>query len=422
MIENVQSAIGLIAIPLFAWLLSEGRSRLEPGRLGQIVAVGLGLQLVLAAVFLWLPQSVYVFQLIGSGVEALQAATLEGVKVVFGYLGGGPAPFEVKNPQNGFILAIQALPLILLISVLSKLLFHWGIMQRIVAVFALVLRRTMGVGGPLGTVAAANIFVGMVEAPLLVRPYLAQMSRSALFAAKTVGMATVAGTVMALYALILSPTVPGAAGHILAASIISAPAALMLAWIMIPEEEETEGESVELPREEGSSIMSAIATGTLDGLKLLAYVAAMLIVMLALVALANQILGLLTPLLGFSLTVQGILGWLLQPVAWLIGIPWGEAAKAAELIGIKTVLNEFVAYLELGKVPEGDLSARSRLIMTYALCGFANFGSLGILTGGLMAMVPERREDILSLGPKTLISGTLATLMTGAIVGLLTVS
>ncbi len=420
--ENLQSALGLLLIPTIAWLLSEARDEFSPRQALRVVTLGLGLQLMLAVIFLFLPQSIYVFELIGRGVAALQAATLEGVKVVFGYLGGGPAPFEVKNPQNGFILAIQALPLILLISVLSKLLFYWGIMQRIVAGFALVLRRTMGVGGALGTIAAANIFVGMVEAPLLVRPYLASMSRSTLFAAMTTGMATVAGTVMALYALILSPSLTGAAGHILAASIISAPAALMIAWLMVPEQADPDASEVTLGTDDVSSVMNAIASGTLEGLRLLAYVTAMLIVMLALVALSNQILGLLTPALGFPLTVQGILGWLLRPIAWLIGIPWAEASKAAELIGIKTVLNEFVAYLELSNVPSDELSARSRLILTYALCGFANFGSLGILTGGLMAMVPERREDILALGPKTMVSGTLATLLTGAVVGLLTVS
>lgn len=422
MLENLQSASGLILIPAIAWLLSEGRRTISLRAGMGIIAAGLGIQLVLAAIFFLLPQSVYVFELIGRAIAALQTATLEGVKVVFGYLGGAPAPFEVKFPENGFILAIQALPLILLISVLSKLLFHWGIMQRVVAAFAFLLRRTMGVDGPLGTVAAANIFIGMVEAPLLVRPYIATMSRSALFAAMTVGMATVAGTVMALYASLLAPGLPSAAGHILAASIISAPAALMIAWLMVPGETGDDGADVRLEREEGSSVMDAIATGTLDGLRLLAYVTAMLVVMLALVALANKILGLFNPLLGFPLTVQGILGWLLRPVAWVIGIPWAESARAGELIGIKTVLNEFVAFLELARVPADELSDRSRLILTYALCGFANFGSLGILTGGLVAMAPERREDILALGPRSLVSGTLATLLTGAVAGLLTLS
>jgi len=310
--------------------------------------------------------------------------------------------------------------LILLISVLSKLLYHWGILQRVVAAFALALRRGMGISGPLGTVAAANIFVGMVEAPLLVRPYIASMSRGALFASMTAGMATVAGTVMALYALILAPTLPGAAGHILAASIISAPAAIMIARLMLLDDETDEDEGGITQEVETSSTMDAVTTGTLDGLKLLAYIVAMLIVMIALIALSNSILGLLTPLTVTALTVQGILGFLLKPLAWLIGIPWNEAGKAAELIGIKTVLNEFVAYLELSKTPAAEISERSRLILTYALCGFANFGSLGIMTGGLIAMAPERREDILSLGPRSIASGTLATLFTGAIIGAMT--
>ena len=414
----LQSIAGLLGICGLAWLASEDRPRRPWG----LIAVGLGMQLLLALLLLRAPGFRDVIGLANDAVVALTAATEAGSSFVFGYLGGAAVPFEIIEGGSTLVIAFQVLTLVIVVSALTALLIHWRILPWIVRGFAALLERPFRLGGAAGLGMAANIFVGMVEAPLLVRPYLAGMSRSAMFAAMTTGMATVAGTVMALYALIMGPSVPGAAGHILAASIISAPAALMIAWIMIPEAADHEDQSIEFATDEDGSVMNAIAAGTLDGLRLLAYVAAMLIVMLALVALVNQILGLFTPLFGSALTVQGILGWLLWPVAWLIGIPWAEAAKAAELVGIKTVLNEFVAYLELANVPAEDLSARSRLIMTYALCGFANFGSLGILTGGLMAMVPERREDILSLGPKTLISGTLATLMTGAVVGLLTVN
>jgi concentrative nucleoside transporter, CNT family len=292
-----------------------------------------------------------------------------------------------------------------------------------------VLRHTMGVTGPVGTSAAANIFVGMVEAPLLVRPYLAGMSRPGLFATMTVGMAGVAGTVLAVYASILQLVIPGVAGHLIVASVISVPAALLLAELMVPQDpvkeralasaEDPDSDKIVIDDPPRSS-MDAIAQGTSEGLMLLANVTAMLIVAVALVALANQLLGLVTAPLGLQLTFQQVLGWVLAPLAWLIGIPWGECAAAGALLGVKTVLNELLAYLQLAGLPAGTLSERSRLIMTYALCGFANFGSLGIMVGGIAAMVPQRRAEIAGLGAKTMVSGTLATLMTAAVVGLMT--
>ena len=289
-----------------------------------------------------------------------------------------------------------------------------------------MLQRSLGVTGPVGTAAAANIFVGMVEAPLLIRPYLASMSRSGLFATMTVGMAGVAGTVLALYATVIGSAVPGAAGHLIVASVISVPAALLLSELMVPEASASNAPSAsdkdtdividDPPR----SSMDAIAQGTREGIDLLVNVTAMLIVIVALVALANQVLGFATAPLGVRLTFEQILGEVFAPLAWLIGIPWAECTAAGALLGVKTVLNEFVAYLQLAATPPGALSERSRLILTYALCGFANFGSLGIMIGGMAAMVPARRAEIASLGAKTLISGTLATLMTAAVVGLMT--
>ena len=315
-----------------------------------------------------------------------------------------------------------------MISALTKLLYHWGVLQRVVHAIGWALRRTLGVSGPVGTSAAANIFVGMVEAPLLVRPYLATMSRAGLFATMTVGMAGVAGTVLAIYATILQPVLPGAAGHLIVASVISVPAALLLSELMVPQAPATkdarwpadstaDGIVIDDPPR---SSMDAIAQGTWEGVVLLANVTAMLIVAVALVALANQLLGLAAAPFGLSLTFQQILGWAFAPLAWLIGIPWAECTAAGALLGVKTVLNEFIAYLQLASTAPGALSERSRLILTYALCGFANFGSLGIMIGGIAAMVPERRAEVASLGAKTMISGTLSTMMTAAVVGLLT--
>ena len=421
MTANLQSVLGLIAFPLIAWLMAKRGARLRPPEAVVLVAIGVGLQVAIAGAFVIVPQLKAAFGLLTGAVAALQEATKAGMTVVFGYLAGGAAPFETANPQHGFILATQALPLILVVSVLSKLLYHFGILQRVVGFFAWCLEKTLGVSGPLGTATAANIFVGMVEAPLLVRPYVAGMSRGALFATMTAGMATVAGTVLALYAALLEPTLPGAAGHVLVASVMSAPAAIVIARLMVPWQggEDDGSTGLDLDNGERGSVMGAIAEGTTDGLRLLAHVAAMLVVMVSLVALVNMVLALIPSPFddGGTVTIELIFGWLAAPLAWLTGIEAGEAVAAGQLIGVKTVLNEFLAYLQLAGTPAEALSERSRTILTYVLCGFANPGSLGIMTGGLIAMAPERRADILKLGPLSLVAGTLATLMTGAVIG-----
>ena len=285
------------------------------------------------------------------------------------------------------------------------------------------LQLALGVSAPVAISAAANIFVGMVEAPLLVRPYLQHMSRGGLFATMTVGMSGVAGTVLALYAAILGPVLPGAAGHLIVASVISVPAALMLAELMVPQGTD---EDLAKPRPDiliedpPHSSMDAIAQGTREGIELIVNVTAMLIVIVALVALANEVIAVIGRPFGLSATLEQMLGWLFAPLAWLIGIPWTESTLAGSLLGIKTVLNELIAYLQLAGSAGEALSPRSRLILTYALCGFANLGSLGILIGGMVAMVPARRAEIVTLAARTLVSGTLATLMTAAVVGALT--
>ncbi|MCB1510602.1 MAG: nucleoside:proton symporter [Hyphomicrobiaceae bacterium] len=414
----LQSALGVLIIPLIAWALSEGRSVLGWRPALVVVATGLALQYVLVAVLLGMPWTRAVFDALGAAVLALQSATDAGATLMFGYLAGGPAPFDASKPQFGFIVAFRVLPMILVLSALVRLLYYWGVLQRVVAAFAWALQRSFGTGGPLSTAAAASVFLGLVEAPLLIRPYLKTMGRGALFAAMAVSMATVAGTVMALYASILANVVPGAAGHLVAASLINVPGALMLSRLMVPAEFTGGPDTarVELEDPPHSSI-EAISQGTTEGIRLVAGVAAMLIVIVSLVALVNAMLGGIGPVAGAPLTLQRILGVLCMPFAFLIGIPWSEAAAAGALIGQKVVLNEFLAYLELVKVPAGELSERSRMLLTYALCGFANLGSLGILIGGLSAMAPSRRSEIVALAPRSVLVGFLTTLLSAAIVG-----
>lgn len=414
----LQSLMGVLVLPMLVWLISEDRSALKGRRFAATLAAGVGLQFAIAILLIKMPWTQGLFSGIARGVAGLQSATEDGMRMVFGYLAGAPAPFEAPNPQNGFILAFRALPLILVIAALSRLLYHWGILQRVVHAFAVVLQRTFGISGALGTITAANVFLGPVEAPLLVRPYICGLGRGALFASMVAGMATIAGTVMALYASILEPVMPGAAGHMLAASLMNAPAALMLSLIAVPTGFTSGSGHANISVDDApSSSIDAIAQGTADGLRMVAVVAAMLVVMVALVSLANSILGLLPPVFGGALTLQRLLGWLCAPLAWLIGIPWSEAATAGSLIGEKVILNEFIAYLDLAQQPAEALSARSRMILAYALCGFANLGSLGIMIGGYIAMAPERRPEIAELAPKAVLVGLMATLLSGAVVG-----
>jgi len=407
--ELAHAAAGLAALVALGWLLSEDRRRVR----WRIVLSGLALQALLAAMLLvvpWLRAAVFS---LNDALGALERATQAGSAFVFGYLAGGPAPFVEAHPEASFVLAFRALPLILVVSALSALLFHWRILPAIVRAFAWLLQRSMGLGGAVGVSAAANVFVGMVEAPLVVKPYLARLTRSELFMVMVCGMATIAGTVMALYGAILGPVVPDAIGHILVASIVSTPAAITVSALMVPGDM-TRDEAVELPRTDGGA-MEAITRGTVEGIELVIQIVAMLIVFIALVYLANALLGLLP--LQEPLTLQKMFGWCFAPLAWAAGVPWSEAQAAGALLGTKTVLNEFVAYIDLAKVPAEALSPRSKLLMTYALCGFANFGSLGILLGGMGAMVPERRAEIVELGMKSIGAGTIATCMTAAVVG-----
>ncbi|MBN2751979.1 MAG: nucleoside:proton symporter [Rhodospirillaceae bacterium] len=410
----LQSAMGLLGLIGIAWLLSENRRHIAP----RGIAVGLVLQGVVALAMLKVPLFADAMLRLNTVVDALQSATRAGASFVFGYLGGGPLPFTETTPGGAWIMAFQALPLLLVVSALSALLFHWRIIPVIVKAFSLVLQKTMGIGGALGVGVSANIFVGMVESPLIVKPYLHRLTRSELFTLMTCGMSTIAGTVMVLYASILNGVLPGAIGHILTASIISAPAAILVSRVMVPETDIIDQADAPIVSSATSS-MDAITKGTEDGVRLLISVIAMLLVLVALVALANQVLAVLPDVAGAPVSLQRMFAVVMWPVVWLMGIPASEAMTAASLMGTKTVLNEFLGYLQLAALPAGRLSPRSTLMMIYAMCGFANFASLGIMIGGLNAMVPERKAEVLSLGLKSIAAGTLATCMTGAVIGIL---
>src|SRR6516165_6540614 len=415
---HLQSAIGILALLAIAWALGENRRAVSIRQ----AAIGLAATLVTALALIKLPLVTRAFGTINDAVGAIAAASRAGTAFVFGYLGGGPLPFDLKMSGADFILAFQALPIVLVMSVLTTLLFYWRVLPPIVRGMAWLLERTLGVGGAVGLSTAANIFLGMVEAPLFVRPYLVQMTRSELFLVMTGGMAGIAGTVLVLYATLLAPLIPDAAAHFVIASVLGAPGAILISLIMVPETKEqlTGGAFGQDPQMEASGTMDAIVKGTSAGLELLLNIVAMLIVLVALVHLANAILGLLPQIGGAGISLQRMLGLVMAPVCWLMGLPWPQAVTAGSLMGTKTVLNELIAYVDLSKLAPDALDARSRLIMLYAMCGFANFGSLGIMIAGLGTMAPERRHEINSLGLKSIVSGTLTTCLMGAIVGLLT--
>jgi len=421
---QLQSAFGVVALLAIAWVLGENR---RAASLKQ-AAIGLIVTILTAVVLIKLPVVTRAFGAINDAVGAIADASRAGTSFVFGYLGGGTLPFDLKAPGADFILAFQALPIVLLISVLTTLLFYWRVLPPIVRGMARLLERTLGVGGAVGLSTAANIFLGMVEAPLFIRPYLAQLTRSELFLVMTGGMAGIAGTVLVLYATLLGPLIPDAAAHFVIASVLGAPAAILVSLIMVPEtsDKRTGGSlddslvALRDPDVDVSSTMDAIVKGTSAGLELLLNIVAMLIVLVALVHLVNSLLGLLPAIGGAAISLQRLLGYVMAPACWLMGLPWPQAVTAGSLMGTKTILNELIAYVDFSKLPPDALDARSRLIMLYAMCGFANFGSLGIMIGGLGTMAPERRKEINSLGPKSIISGTLTTCLMGAIVGMLT--
>jgi CNT family concentrative nucleoside transporter len=408
------SALGLVTLLAIAWACSDNR-RSVPWR---IVVPGTVLTLVMALLLLKVPLFKQAFLRLNDVLLALERATQAGTSFVFGYLGGALVPYSELAGSSSYILAFRALPLILVVSALSSLLFYWGVLPWLVRAMSRVLERILGVGGAVGLSTAVNVFVGMVEAPLVIKPYLRTMSRGELFMVMTCGMAGIAGTMMVLYSVLIGPVVPDAIGHILCASLITAPAGIVVAALMVPPQGAATAGTLD-GVSEARSAMDAITRGTVDGLALLLNIVAMLIVLIALVTLVNYAVGLLPHWGGQPLTLQRLLGVLMAPVVWLTGVPWQEAGPAGALMGTKTVLNEFIAYVDLAQLPAGTLSERSRILMTYALCGFANFGSLGILIGGMATMVPERRDEIVGLGLRSIVSGTLATLLAAAAVGII---
>lgn len=412
---NLQSLLGILAVITACWALSENR-RAFPWKLA-LGAVGVQALLVLA--LFAIPGSQALLAAITGAVDALNVATQKGTQFVFGYLAGGDQPYVVGNEGALFTFAFNVLPLILVISALSALLWHWKVLKWITLGFGFLFQKTMGLGGASALAVAANIFLGMIESPIVIRAYLDKLTRSEIFLMMVVGLATVAGSTMVAYASILSAVLPNAAGHVLVASIVSAPAGILLARIIIPETPGQGGETADYGSAlKYDSAIDAIVKGTADGLMVVLNISAVLIVFVALVALVNVMLG------GFWLfdgpvTVERLLGWLFMPVAWLMGVEWSEAGRAGWLLGVKLTLTEFVAFIELGKVPVAEMSERTRMLMTYALCGFANIGSVGITVTGLSVLIPERREEVLGMVWKALFAGFLSTLMTAAVVGLM---
>jgi CNT family concentrative nucleoside transporter len=412
--EHLQSAIGLVALRLLAWLLSE-RRRMFPWR---FAAVGTGAQIALAVMLLELPFATTIFDELNRGVLALQHATEAGSSFVFGFLGGGALPYEETRAGASIVFAFRFLPLVIVVSALAVLLTYWRVLPAIVRGFAWLFERFMGIGGAVAVAAAANVFLGMIESPILVRPYIRRLTRSELFTVMCVGLGGVAGTVLVLYATMLAHTIPNAAGHLLIASIITVPGSIVIARIMIPEVSPPTAGKLVLD-EDVHGTVEAIMQGAKQGLELFLNIIATLLVFVALVYVLDALLDLLPDFAGAGLTLERVVGWVFAPVAWLIGVPWNEARTVGSLLGTKTVLNELLAYRQLSALPPGTLSDRSRLLASYALCGFANFGSVGILVAGLATMAPSRRTEIAKLGMRALIGGTLATCGTAAVVGLL---
>lgn len=410
----LQGLLGIIVFFTLAWVFSEKRKSVQ----FKGILLGLGLQSFLAFIILKVPFLQHIFFFISQGVEALKNATVTGTSFVFGYLGGGDLPFTLKEGSNTFIFAFSALPMIIVVSSLSMLLFYWRILPFLVKGFSWMLSRTLNVGGALGVCSAAKIFLGQTDAPLLIRPYLPHVVRSELFTIMTAGMATTSATIMIIYASILENTISNPIAHILTASIISVPAAISLSRVVVPMTQPSTAGELVLPYE-FSGAMDAVSYGAQEGMKLMLSIIAMVLVALALVALTNSMLGLI-PLGGEEkLTLQRLFGWVMSPLTWLMGIPWAEAKIAGQILGIKMALNEVIAFITLSKIQSHALSPQTNLIMTYALCGFANLSSIGIQIGGIGLMAPSRRQEIMELAPKALMMGTLASCLSGTIVGIL---
>ena len=413
----IQAIIGFIGLVCIAIPFSNNMSSINIKHIFAAII----LQIFLAFALIKIPFIVQIFAYLSEGVTALQTATQEGAEFVFGYLSNSSSsPFENSGTGNSMIFAFQILPLIIVISALSALLWFWNILPLIIRAISKVFEKLFNIGGPIGLGATANIIMGQVEAPLLVKPYLSRMTEKELLILMTAGMSTVSGSIMIALVSMLAPQFPDTnlIQHLVSASILSIPAAIMYANIMIPSNEVTNFDGASVPKVYESS-MDAITRGTKDGLDICLNVAAILIAFIALVSLLNSILGICGGWIGISdLSLQLILGYVFFPIVWLMGVPLSETLASAELLGLKTALNEFVAYGALANIESGILSERSKLITLYALCGFANFSSVGILVSGISAMAPERKNDLIKVSLKALIGATLASCMTGLVIGI----
>jgi len=409
----IQSLIGIVALILIAIPFSESIQKIKV----KFIIYALLIQTSLAFILLEIPFISSFFDVMSMAVESLRLSAIEGSSFVFGYLGGGDAPFEVSNNQNLPIFAFTFLPMLIFLSALSALLWHWKILPFLIKLLAKLFEKPLDAKGPIGLAATANIFLGQLEAPLLIKPYLNKMNQRDLLIIMTVGMSTIAGSVMVLYITWLDDKFTGVIGHFLTASILSVPAAIMFSNILIPSAQtELKTDKEDLKMYESS--MDAISVGTKDGLNMFLSVIASLIVFLSLVALADFILGIFPNVYGEPISLQRIAAFIFAPIAWLMGIPFAEIIPAGNLLGTKTIFNELIAFNDLRDLDTNVLSERSQLIMLYGICGFANISSVGILLGGLSAICPDIRGTLLKIAFRALFAATLASCLTGTVVSL----
>lgn len=407
----LQIFIGFIGLVALAIPFSDNYKQINY----KYVLYGVLSQFILAAILLKLPFIISFFEILGNGVTILQNATVEGASFVFGY---PPTDTEFAYRSLLETFAFGVLPYIIVMSCISAILWHWGILPYIVNIISKGCQKLFNIGGPVGLGAAANVFIGQVEAPLLIKPYINMLSKKELLILMTAGMATVAGSVMVALISILEIQFvnENLIQHFLTASILSVFAAIMYANIMIPSNQITDADTDKRSKVYKGT-MDAITAGTAQGSNIAVSVGTILIAVIALVYIANSFLGFIGSFVGVDLSIQQILGYIFAPIAWLMGIPWNEALIAGELLGIKTTLNEFIAYPALAALEEGALSDKSKLIIFYGLCGFANLSSVGILISGIGSMAPERKDDLISVSFKALVAATLASCMTGLVVG-----
>ena len=416
-LSQFQGLIGIVFILTVAWALSEDRKDRPSWRW---IAGAIAVQFILAVSIVRIPFIWDIIGLANQGVQAIEQATLVGSSYMFGYVGGADLPFALKDgAKPPLIIAFQILPLVIVFSALAALLWHWRVLQIIVKGLSWALQKTLGVSGVVGLSGGANIFLGVVESPLVVRAYFEKMSRAELFAIMVLAMSTISGAILVLYATTLEKTVPNAVGHMISASLISLPAAILLARLMVPGLSDTKVNREE-PGLKYDNSFDAIIRGTMDGVQLFLAVIAVIIVIFAFVALIDQILTVLPLIGGEVVTLKRLFGWLFAPLMWMIGVPWEESAAAGSLMGTKAILNEYVAYLELVALPADTFSAKGQLIVTYALCGFANLASVGLIISTIGTLCPERRAEVAGLGMKSWFAGNCATAMTGAVIGIIT--